>query len=750
MTRSSLTRWNSSNRWFNFLADAKGKFSTSRLGYFPLLVGSSILMSTLFLWQALVRQERAYIQQETQLAAESVKNELLAGMESRTQALVRLSERWEWRGKTPKDDWEFEAGLNVRDFKGFQAIQWVDPSLHVRWVVPLVGNEASRNLNLAMRPQRRAALETAREQDSITLTRTVKLEGGGTGFLIDVPIIENANSSGFIVGVFRTKTVLDTILAGEKKVAPGYTVAVVDGKEEIYRRGNGGKLQYQDQWNQETKIDLHGTTWQIRVWPTPNLLAQLQSPLPEAVLTGGLLTALLLAVAVHLAQSARLRAKQAELAKQELESEVSERQRTERLLRVQHAITRILAAAVTLGGATSKILQAIGENLGWDLGELWLVDQKANVLRCVNAWHSPLFKVPKTETLPWKTTFSPGIGLPGLVWANSKVIWMSDVFQDTNLLPAANAAKKGLHGAFGFPIVSGSKIIGVITFFSYQNQRLDEGLLRIITDIGSQSGQFIERKWAEEALLKAHNELERRVDERTVELSRSNQLLKQEIVERKRVEEQIKASLKEKEVLLKEIHHRVKNNLQVISSLLNLQCRSITDEQTLAIFQESQHRVESMAYIHEQLYQSKDLSRIDFAEYIRKLAANLFCAYEASTNAITLKIDSENVLLDIQAAIPCGLIVNELVSNSLKYAFSTDKKGEISIEFNSVDDNFTLIVSDNGKGFPQDLDFRNTESLGLQLVNALTEQLEGNIELDNSIGTEFKITFMRKPGVEIG
>ncbi len=143
--------------------------------------------------------------------------------------------------------------------------------------------------------------------------------------------------------------------------------------------------------------------------------------------------------------------------------------------------------------------------------------------------------------------------------------------------------------------------------------------------------------------------------------------------------------------------------------------------------------------------QTKDLSRIDFAEYIRNLVANLFCSYELRANTIALKINVDNVLLDINAAIPCGLIINELVANSLKYAFSAGKEGELCIEFSSdKDSNFILIVSDDGVGFPKDLDFQNTKSLGLQLVNALTEQLEGTIELHNHIGTKFIITFTRK------
>jgi len=211
---------------------------------------------------------------------------------------------------------------------------------------------------------------------------------------------------------------------------------------------------------------------------------------------------------------------------------------------------------------------------------------------------------------------------------------------------------------------------------------------------------------------------------------------------RKCAEEQLKASLQEKEVLLKEIHHRVKNNLQIISSLLNLQSEYIQDKQYLELFKISQNRIKSMALIHEKLYQSKDLARIEFAEYIQDLVNSLFGSYKVNSDTITLKIDVEQVFLGLDAAIPCGLILNELVLNSLKHAFPTGNSGEINIQFYLNNENkFNLIISDNGIGFPQDFDFINAESLGLQLVNALTNQLEGTIELNGRVGVEFKITF---------
>jgi two-component sensor histidine kinase len=215
-----------------------------------------------------------------------------------------------------------------------------------------------------------------------------------------------------------------------------------------------------------------------------------------------------------------------------------------------------------------------------------------------------------------------------------------------------------------------------------------------------------------------------------------------DITGRKRTEEQIRASLEEKELLLKEIHHRVKNNLQVVSSLLSLQAGSIKDKQVVDVLKESQNRVRSMALIHEKLYKSRDLSRIDFAEYIRTLADNLFRSYRIDRNTVTLRLDIDNLSMGIDIAIPCGLIINELISNSLKHAFPGGRMGEIYIRFYSVaDKRLELIIGDDGVGLPEDFDFQKTESLGFQLVNILTEQLQGTIKVGNDKGTEFSIKF---------
>jgi two-component sensor histidine kinase len=249
------------------------------------------------------------------------------------------------------------------------------------------------------------------------------------------------------------------------------------------------------------------------------------------------------------------------------------------------------------------------------------------------------------------------------------------------------------------------------------------------------------------------------LEKRTVELHQANELLQQEITERRWVEEELKkhrehleelveertailtASLQEKDVLLKEIHHRVKNNLQVISSLLYLQSQKVKQEPVFEIFRESQNRVKSMALIHEKLYQSRDLAQIDFAEYVHKLTTYLLQSYNVSTHMVQVRLKVEGaVLLGVDRAIPCGLIVNELVSNALKYAFPAHQNGEIYVElYLEPAGRLTLIVGDNGVGFPPDLDFRQTDSLGLQLVNNLVRQLDGVIELQNVGGATFKV-----------
>lgn len=272
------------------------------------------------------------------------------------------------------------------------------------------------------------------------------------------------------------------------------------------------------------------------------------------------------------------------------------------------------------------------------------------------------------------------------------------------------------------------------------------------------------------------------VDERTVIQHNENgevhlQGIILDITEHKKAED---ALLQMEEIRKKEIHHRIKNNLQVISMLLYLESGNFTDRDVIEAFRNSQNRVKSMALVHEKLYQSEDMVSVDFADYIKNLLDYLFQSYSLDSGKVSLKLDVEKVFLGMDTAVPLGIIVNELVSNSLKHAFAGEEKGEIYIELHRSTENstlqeknpenpgntnarqqnnertglngtvenkeekLTLIVRDNGMGFPEKLDFRNTASLGLQLVTTLVDQIEGDIRLDRSRGTEFEISFFRR------
>jgi len=212
-------------------------------------------------------------------------------------------------------------------------------------------------------------------------------------------------------------------------------------------------------------------------------------------------------------------------------------------------------------------------------------------------------------------------------------------------------------------------------------------------------------------------------------------------IQNKRAEQEIKQSLHDKEVLLREIHHRVKNNMQIISSLLNLQITHVAEEEAENVLKESQGRVKSMAMVHEKLYQSPSFTQIDFKNYTEKLVSDIFSSYGIKIGTIEPELDIENIQMGIDTAIPCGLIINELVTNSVKYAFPHKRKGTVKIKLRSLKKHMELVIADDGIGLPENFDFKNTDSLGLQLVNSLVNQIEGKITLDRSQGTKFTITF---------
>lgn len=260
----------------------------------------------------------------------------------------------------------------------------------------------------------------------------------------------------------------------------------------------------------------------------------------------------------------------------------------------------------------------------------------------------------------------------------------------------------------------------------------DEGILNMEFRLKKTDGDYI---WVEDHMFKV------KVPDGNTYLSG----ILIDITERKLAEEKISKSLKEKELLLKEIHHRVKNNLQVVSSLLKLQSGYVKDDKSLELLLDSQNRVRSMALVHQKLYQSKDFSEIDFNEYVVQLTEHLRKVFKTNKDSVVINVHKGHFNISIDLAIPCGLILNELISNSLKYAFPGGRKGIIDIELKKLaHGKLELRIKDNGIGFPENIDYKKTHSLGLQLVNTLVGQIDGTINLNNDNGTEFIIKFENK------
>ena len=242
-----------------------------------------------------------------------------------------------------------------------------------------------------------------------------------------------------------------------------------------------------------------------------------------------------------------------------------------------------------------------------------------------------------------------------------------------------------------------------------------------------------------------NKELEQQVIERTEEIEKASISLRKENSFRKKAEENIARSLKEKEVLLKEIHHRVKNNLQIVSSLFFFQSQKLNDPKMIEMFREGQNRVKSMALIHEKLYQSSNLASIDFRDYVQNLLNTLIQSYGINHRTTKFINNIEQVKLSVDLAVPCGLIINELISNSFKHAFKNKEAGELKIDMRyDENNNINLIVSDNGEGMPEGFKYEESNSLGIKLIHNLTRQMKGHVEFYNDNGTNVRIIIPHK------
>ncbi len=306
------------------------------------------------------------------------------------------------------------------------------------------------------------------------------------------------------------------------------------------------------------------------------------------------------------------------------------------------------------------------------------------------------------------------------------------------------------------PLKIGIQVVGVMNLALTPPRRLEDAELRALQLLCDQAAiaihnarldekarhELLERRAAEEELRYLNAHLEQRIAQRTQELWLANEELRREAEERQAAMQRLSSSLNEKEVLLREIHHRVKNNLQVISSMFNLQVGRLRDPQMVEVLRESQNRLRSMGLIHEKLYRSEDLSQVDFSGYIESLASFLFQVYRFDPNQVRLHLDVEEINLPIDTAVPCGLLLNELIANALKHAFPAGRRGNLYVDLKRLpEENILLRVADDGIGLPMTADLSAGPSLGMTLVRALAEQLDGELEVNREAGVEFRLVF---------
>jgi PAS domain S-box-containing protein len=461
----------------------------------PITVGATLATIAAILALAFYARDNALLRRETASKAGNVRDDIEAEIRGRVQALERAARRWAIARPT-REQWEAEAKLYVRDFGGFQAIGWADPSLTIRWIVPREGNEGAEGLRLDTLGGRAAAFEEARQRHATATTSPIDLIQGGRGFIVFVPVYRGDNFDGCLAAVFRIRAVLDAILGQHPTGDCGLSAEW--GGEMVYSRP-GPPDRSQQERSESTEVHLPGAAWTLRVWPEDSLIAARRSLLPHVTLAAGVLVAGLVAATLGLAIAARRRASAVEVANGALTAEMGEHALAERRLRAQLAATDVLSSAATPDEAIRNLLPAIGANLNWDRGEFWALDRASDVLRCCAVWQAEAGAFAAFGAVTDHLALPVSAVLAGKAWGSAGPVWVPDVAADPEFLRRDAAAASGLHAAFSFPL-SGGDVAGTMSFFSRHVLPADSRLLHVLGAIAVQAGEFFRHRRAEDAL----------------------------------------------------------------------------------------------------------------------------------------------------------------------------------------------------------------------------------------------------------